>query len=113
MFADVHTGVLAGLGVLGLFNLIISIGLLRDSGLTALQKSFQLALAWLIPVFGGLTVLVIQASHHTREEMKSLVPYPFYMAAADASTPNANRDEFGHADYPAEGSCGEGSCGSD
>ena len=110
---DVYTGVLIALGMLGLFNLVISIGVMRDSGLTPLQKFLQVTMAWLIPVMGGLIVLVIQASHHTREEMKSLVPYPFYMAAVDVSGPNRNRDEYGSADYPVEGSCGEGSCGSD
>ena len=36
---------------------------------------------WLIPILGKSVVLLMQANNHTRAEMKSLVPFPFYLAA--------------------------------
>ena len=69
------------LGIYVMIGLIITRGVVADSGLTILQKLIQTLMIWLIPVFGMCVVLLMQGNDHTRAEMKSLVPFPFYLVA--------------------------------
>jgi hypothetical protein len=67
-------------GALFLFDVVVSRGVILDSGLSWSQKSLQLAVIWLIPVIGGAVVLAMQGQNHTVKEMRSLYPFPFYFA---------------------------------
>jgi hypothetical protein len=84
-----------------LIALILTRGVIADSGLSVFQKIAQTMIIWLIPVFGMCVVLVMQGNNHTRAEMKSLVPFPFYLAApavkSDGSLSSPAQD--GAADY--------------
>lgn len=113
MIENLHPVVLAGLAVLLLLNIVATVALFRDHGVTPLQRAAQTLFIWLLPVAGGLVILFLVGSHHTREEMRSMVPFPFYLASAAPQRDNSNRDEFGSGDHPLEGGGGEGSCGSD
>ncbi len=104
---------LIALAVLGVFNLGVTWALIQDHGVTPAQKFGQTLVIWLLPVVGGILILSLVGSHHTRAEMKEMVPFPFYLAAADAREENKNRDNLGSGDYPAERSDAEGVCGSD
>lgn len=64
-----------------LVAIIVTRGVIADSGLSVLQKVAQSMIIWLIPVFGMSIVLLMQGNNHTRTEMKKLVPFPFYLAA--------------------------------
>ena len=97
-----------------LFNLIVTRGLLLDSGLTGKQKLLQALMSWFIPVIGGCLVIVMQGQSHTRSEMKALVPYPFYFAG-NVERP-ANPFKSSGSSVTAEDkdwSSAEGSCGGD
>lgn len=102
--------VLITLGVYVVIMLIITRGIVIDSGLTVLQKFFQILIIWLIPVIGASLVLAMQGNNYTRTEMRSLVPFPFYLAGyskpRDGSLTSAAQDGAGDG-------CGEGACGSD
>ncbi len=93
--------VLVTLGAHALVALILTRGLLVDSGLSVFQKIAQAVIVWLIPVFGMSVVLLMQGNNHTRAEMKSLVPFPFYLAApagqSDGSLSSPAQD--GAGDY--------------
>lgn len=67
------------LGLLLIVNLIVTVGVLRDAGLSALQKTVQLLIIWILPVIGAALVLFFLGQNHTRAEMRSLVPSPFHM----------------------------------
>ncbi len=67
--------------IYGVVGLIITRGVILDSGLSALQRTIQVIIIWLIPAVGMCIVLLLQGYSHTREEMKRLVPFPFYLAA--------------------------------
>ena len=73
--------VVVALGVYAITALILTRGILADSGLSVFQKIVQTMIIWLIPVFGMIVVLLMQGNNHTRAEMKRLVPFPFYLAA--------------------------------
>lgn len=60
-------------------NVIVTIGVLRDSSLSTIQKTLQSAILWLFPIFGATFVLAFLGQNHTRKEMRSLVPSPFHM----------------------------------
>ena len=110
---NVHPSVLFGLVLLLLFNLGVTWALIRDHGVTVPQKFGQTLIIWLLPVVGGVLILSLVGSHHTRAEMKSMVPFPFYLAAAKPYQEHKHRDSVGSGDYPAESSNAEGVCGSD
>ena len=61
----------------------MTLALYRDGGLNRFQKIGQTALVWMLPIVGALSILMLIASHHTRREMKSLVPYPIYFVASE------------------------------
>ena len=79
---------------------------MADSGLGAIQKIAQTLIIWLIPVFGMSLVLLLLGNGHTRDDMKRLVPFPFYLIAPaqprdGALTPSAQdgyMDNCGDAD---------------
>ncbi len=94
-------------------NLVVTTGLVRDAGLSIGQRFGQAVIVWLLPFLGALLILFVQGMSHTRDEMKSLVPFPFYLAGYNKVRPNPHRDEYGSAVDPPGESFGEGSCGSD
>lgn len=106
---------IAALVSYGLFSLVVSIGLARDSSLSTGQKLWQMLVAWLIPFVGGALMLAWQGHHHPRAEMKSLVPFPFYLAGYRDTSDKMNPDRYGHDDGVSGFSPGggEGSCGGD
>ena len=61
------------------FNLIVTMAVVREVGLQTIQKILQTILVWVLPVIGGSIVLAMQGQNHTRDEMKKLVPFPFYL----------------------------------
>ena len=73
--------VLVALVAYAMIALILTRGVLVDSGLSVFQKIAQAIIIWVIPVFGMSIVLLMQGNNHTRAEMKGLVPFPFYLAA--------------------------------
>ena len=73
--------VLIALGVYAVVALIITRGVAADAGLTIPQKIVQVLIIWFVPVFGMCAVLLMQGNNHTRAEMRSLVPFPFYLAS--------------------------------
>jgi hypothetical protein len=73
--------VLVALVAYAMIALILTRGVLVDSGLSVFQKIIQAIIIWVIPVFGMSIVLLMQGNNHTRAEMKGLVPFPFYLAA--------------------------------
>ena len=91
-----HFGVV--ICVLIVLNVIVTAGVLRDRGLSPLQKTGQSALVWLLPLAGACVVLVFLGHNNTRAEMRSLVPPPFHMLGYE-------RREREYHDPP-EGSCG-------
>lgn len=60
---------------------IVTRGVFADTGLSFFQKVAQTMIIWVIPVLGMSIVLLMQGNNHTRAEMKSLVPFPFYLVA--------------------------------
>lgn len=62
--------------------LILTRGVIADPGLSGFQKIAQTMIIWLIPVIGMSVVLLMQGNSHTRDEMKRLVPFPFYLTAS-------------------------------
>ena len=90
-----------GLILLGLligFNAIVTVGVLRDSGLSILQKIGQILLVWVIPLVGASVVLAFLGQNHTRAEMRTLVPSPFHLAGHTRRERDYNE--------PPEGVCG-------
>jgi len=96
-----------------LFNLVVTWSLIHDDGLSAKQKIYQTLLTWIVPIIGGSVVLAMQGQNHSRQELKSILPFPFYLVGHvdHASNPFKTGGSDG-AEY-SEGSCGEGTCGSD
>jgi hypothetical protein len=86
------------LSLLVLLNLVVMIGVWRDSGLSSFQKSGQTLLIWLLPAIGASIVLAILGQNHTRDEMRSLVPFPFHMVGYKRREREYNQ--------PPEGVCG-------
>ena len=107
---DIHPLILVAVGVVVLLNIIVTIGLVRDDGTTPFQKSVQGLMIWIVPFLGAGIILTVIGSHHDREEMKSLVPFPFYLAAyrkpEGRESPNADP-----AGGVVDGTCGAGGCG--
>ncbi len=68
------------LATYAVFNLIISRGVIKDAGINPRQTLAQILLTWLVPIVGACIVLAMLGQHHTREEMRTLVPFPFYFA---------------------------------
>ncbi|MEQ9566369.1 MAG: hypothetical protein RLN85_11245 [Pseudomonadales bacterium] len=80
IFGNVNpTFLIAGATFLA-FNLVVTWALIRDDGATVFQKSLQFFVIWLLPVLGGALILALVGSHHTRAEMRSMVPFPFTAA---------------------------------
>jgi hypothetical protein len=86
------------LSLLVLLNLVVMIGVWRDSGLSGFQKSGQTLLIWLLPAIGASIVLAFLGQNHTRDEMRSLVPFPFHMVGYKRREREYNE--------PPEGVCG-------
>ena len=59
------------------------IGLFRDASLTTFQKISQFIIALLIPVIGPALILCVIVSSHSREELKAILPFPFYYFGRD------------------------------
>ena len=97
----------AGLGVIILIalNVAVTVGISKDDTVTGLQKTAHIVVIWLLPIIGGVISLGFLATHHQRDEMKSLVPFPFYLAAAKESG-EANA-AFSASDNFPEGVCGD------
>jgi len=80
-FGNVDKPVLIAIGVYAVVGLTITRGVAADPGLTVLQKIVQVLIIWIVPLIGMCVVLLMQGNNHTRAEMKSLVPFPFYLAS--------------------------------
>lgn len=107
--------VLVALTAYGAFNLVVTCSLIRDDSLDAAQKVAQILIIWLVPFIGGGIILAFQGHHHPRQEMKSLVPFPFYLVGYSERNDKMVADRYSH-DNGVEGfdcSAGEGSSGSD
>ena len=85
-------------GLLLALNLVVTIGVWRDRGLSGFQKSGQSLLIWFLPVIGASIVLAFLGQNHTRDEMRSLVPAPFHMVGYKRREREYNE--------PPEGVCG-------
>ena len=72
---------LIALVVYAIVAVIVTRGVILDPGLSVFQKIAQAMIVWFIPVLGMSAVLLMQGNSHTRAEMKSLVPFPFYLVA--------------------------------
>ena len=79
--------------------LIVTRGVLLDPGLSPFQKLAQTTIVWLVPVFGMTVVLLMQGNNHTRDEMKTLVPFPFYLAASTSASTNGSLASPPHDGY--------------
>ncbi len=110
---ELHPAVLVAGAVLLVFNLVVTWGLIRDDGATLFQKFCQFFVIWLLPLLGGAFILSLIGSHHTRAEMKSMVPFPFYLVAGNPHTSSSGGNQTMTADYPVESGGGEGACGGD
>ena len=77
----------AVLGAVALFNVIMSVALIRDGGLYPRQKLAQALIVWLLPALGATITLSFMAANHTRAEMRRLVPFPLYLLASKAGNP--------------------------
>lgn len=86
------------LGFLAVLNLVVMVGVWRDSGLSGFQKLGQSVLIWLLPVIGASIVLAFLGQNHTRNEMRSLVPFPFHLVGYKRREREYNE--------PPEGVCG-------
>jgi hypothetical protein len=86
------------LGLLAVLNLVVMVGVWRNPGLSGFQKFGQSILIWLLPVIGASIVLAFLGQNHTRDEMRSLVPFPFYMVGYKRREREYNE--------PPEGVCG-------
>ena len=53
---------LAGLGLLVLFNILISIVIYKRNDFETFQKVAQIVLVWLLPVIGGAGILIFYKS---------------------------------------------------
>ena len=91
--------VLIAIGVCAVVGLIVTRGVAADAGLTIFQKLIQVLIIWIVPVFGICAVLLMQGNNHTRAEMRSLVPFPFYLVSpsrpGDASLVAPGQDGAG------------------
>jgi len=96
---------LIALSAYALIALILTRGVVADSGLSVFQKIAQTIIIWFIPVLGMSVVLLMQGNNHTRAEMKTLVPFPFYLVA-----PAVQRD--GSLSSPVQDGAGD-YCGPD
>jgi len=81
ILGDIEKPIIMMLGVYVVIGFIITRGIVVDAGLTVFQRVAQTLIIWLVPVFGMCVVLLMQGNNHTRSEMKSLVPFPFYLVA--------------------------------
>ena len=84
--------------VVVVLNVVVSFALYRDGGLNGLQKIAQAAIVWLLPVVGAVSILMLIASHHSRSEMKRLVPFPLYLAAPARYQYAHGPDKIMHSD---------------
>lgn len=113
IFDNVNPPFLIAGAIFLVFNLVVTWALIRDDGTTVFQKSFQFFVIWLLPVLGGALILALVGSHHTRADMRSMVPFPFYLAAPKPKAASSGRNETMAADYPVDSGGGDGACGSD
>lgn len=99
MTGNVDRPVLIALFAYALVAIIVTRGVVADTGLSVFQKVTQSLIIWLIPAFGMSIVLLMQGNNHTRAEMKKLVPFPFYLAAparqVDGSLSSIAHDDAG------------------
>jgi len=108
--SSVHWAWFVGAALLMFSNFAVTIGLIRDGGATPLQKSVQAMVIWLVPFVGAGLILALIGSHHSRAEVKSMVPFPFYLAAYQK--PDAgSTSSFGEGTCSIDGTCG--GCDSD
>ena len=106
MIEEYRVQIAIGVIVLLVLNAGVTLALARDDGLSPLQKSFQIFVVWALPILGGVLMLALVGSHHTRDELKSMAPFPFYLAGRPhLKTPVAPNPIDGHG---TEGSCGGG-----
>lgn len=97
------------LAALVVFNLIIVRSLWLDDGLSKAQKLAQGLLIWLLPLFGGSIVLAMQGQNHSRAEMTSLAPFPFYLVGYVDRPHKSSTDHYViDAKDLSEGVCGDG-----
>ena len=87
--------------VLLLLDAVITRALLHDSSITTAQRFFQLAFVWLVPFIGAIAVYFVLA-YHPKEEMRSLLPFPFYLIYRAPIEPSGYGDVGGDL----EGGCG-------
>lgn len=87
-------------------------GLLRDDGLTGLQKFIQVLIVWLLPLLGMLIVLSFQGLYNSRAELRERLPYPFYMAGFISPSDSPFRQDLFESNR-SDDDFGEGACGSD
>lgn len=109
--ASTHPAILAAIGALLLINTVVTVGLIKDVAATAFQKLAQGLVIWIIPFVGAGLILAFIGSHHSRKEMRSLVPFPFYLAAYKKPDWRESPNVDGSCGGAPEVSCGEGGCG--
>ena len=69
-----------------------SVAVLRDYTISISQKLGQVVVALVIPILGPLGILCFLVSAHTREELREILPFPFYLLAVDAVEENRRRE---------------------
>ena len=102
-FLGLHPVVLIVIAITLLANLLASRAVLFDDGVTNSQKALQLVLVWLVPLIGAGVVISLVGSHHSREELRGVLPFPLYLlgyeeGATYKANPNHDVDEnsYGH-----------------
>ena len=106
MYDLIAVGAFVAIALLIILNLAVSRGITRDSTITVPQKCAHVLAVWILPLLGGIFALAFLATHHSRRELKSIVPFPFYLAAPDTRVDYPTSSSASPNDI-AEGVCGE------
>ena len=103
LFEDYPLQFAVAVMILLTLNSVATLAVSRDDGLSPVQKFVQVLIIWTLPFLGGLAMLSLVGSYHSREEMRSMVPFPFYMVGyRESEHPNPFDNEG------TEGTCGDG-----
>ena len=90
------------LGIILLLNIVITRGLVRDSSISPSQRAVQFLIIWIVPGVGAIAVYAAIAHHHTKDEMRKLFPFPFYLIYREPIAPGG----YGDSNPFGEGGCG-------
>lgn len=69
-----------GAGLLLVLDCFVSVLILRDSGITSMQKLLQLLVIWLLPLLGAVVVYLV---HRSDDEPRGPAEPPFGGGAND------------------------------